>query len=120
MARWSRIVNRVRTKFSARGKHLHVCPDCFDGFVYPVTWTESGDDSWWLLLRCGGCGVWRDVVASNEAVAAFDRVLDEGIESISAEADRLERDALAEQADAFAKALDLDLLGAEDFGSARR
>ena len=83
--------------------------------MYPVTWTESGADAWWLLLRCGGCGSWRDVVASNSAVAAFDRVLDEGSAEIELEADRLGRESLRAEADALGTALDLDLIGADDF-----
>ena len=74
--RWLRR-HGARRRASA-GTCLHLCRECGEDFVYPVTWTESGTDAWWLLLRCGACGVWRDVVASNAAVAAFDRVLDEG------------------------------------------
>jgi hypothetical protein len=83
-----------------------------------VTWTESGPDAWWLLLRCGGCESWRDVVASNTAVAAFDRVLDEGSVEIELAADRLGREALRAQADALGTALQMDLIGADDFRSA--
>jgi hypothetical protein len=83
--------------------------------VYPVEWTESGSADWWLLLRCGGCGEWRDVVATNYAVAAFDRVLDEEMDVIRAAAEKLERESLAAAADTFGAALRLDLLGADDF-----
>jgi hypothetical protein len=94
---------------------LHCCRMCGEGFVYPVTWAESGAHNWWLLLRCGGCDVWREIVASNEAVAAFDRVLDQGIRAIEAAAERLDRERLAAQAEVFVTALQLDLVGAEDF-----
>jgi hypothetical protein len=94
---------------------LHRCCECGEGFVYPLTWTESGPTDWWLLLRCGGCGAWRDVVASNQAVAAFDRVLDEGLDTIRVAADRLGRESLLAEAEAFETALRLDLLGADDF-----
>jgi hypothetical protein len=115
MSRWTRILNRNRTKHVDPATLLHLCRECGEDFVYPVAWTESGADSWLLLLRCGGCDAWRDVIASNEVVAAFDRALDEGIELIRAEADRLEREWLAAHTDVFARALHLDLLGAEDF-----
>ena len=115
MPRWTRILNRIRTRHVDPGTQLHMCRMCFEGFVYPVTWTESGADSWWLLLRCGGCGSWRDVVASNTVVAEFDRMLDDDMEAMSAEADRLERESLATEADVLVRALQLDLLGAEDF-----
>ena len=84
-------------------------------FVYPITWTESGPGDWWLLLRCGQCGARRDVVASNLVVAEFDRVLDEELDRIRSEADRLERESLQAQADSFGTALRLDLFTADDF-----
>jgi hypothetical protein len=115
MPRWTRILNRIRTRNVHPGTQLHMCRECFEEFVYPVTWTESGPEGWWLLLRCGGCGSWRDVIASNEVVEEFDRVLDEGLELINAAADRLERELLATEADVLVRALELDLLGAEDF-----
>jgi uncharacterized Zn finger protein len=115
MPRWRRILNRIRNRNVHPGTELHMCRKCYEDFVHPVTWTESGADSWWLLLRCGGCGSWRDVVATNTVVAKFDRVLDQNMESMNAEADRLERESLAGEADVLVRALQLDLLGAEDF-----
>jgi hypothetical protein len=96
-------------------RDLHECPECGEEFVYPITWTESGPAHWWLLLRCGGCGTRRDVVASNPVVAEFDRVLDEDLDRIRSEADRLERESLMAQADRFRTALRMDLLTADDF-----
>ena len=80
-----------------------------------MSWTESVPDACWLLLRWGGCGAWRDVVASNAAVAAYDRVLDDGSAEIELAADRLGRESMRAQADALGTALDLDLIGADDF-----
>ena len=97
------------------GTRLQLCRECGEDFVYPVTWTESGPDAWWLLLRCGGCGTWRDVVASNMAVAAFDRVLDEDSAEIELAAERLGRESLRDEADSLGTALRLDLIGADDF-----
>jgi len=94
---------------------LHVCPDCTADFVYPVTWTESGPADWWLLLRCGACGAWRDVVASNRVVDAFDRTLDEARDVITSAAERLAREALSAQAETLSAAFRLDLLTADDF-----
>jgi hypothetical protein len=110
--RWLRPGGRDRAGTATR---LDLCPECGEGFVYPVTWAESGPANWWLMLRCGGCGTWRDVVASNYAVAAFDRMLDDGMEVIRAAAERLARESLSAQAETFATALRLDLLGADDF-----
>jgi hypothetical protein len=94
---------------------LDLCPSCGEGFVYPVTWTESGPADWWVLLRCGGCGTWRDVVASNCAVAAFERMLNQEMAVIRAAAERLARESLSAQVETFGAALRLDLIGADDF-----
>lgn len=115
MTRWTRLLKRIRMRNADPGTRLHVCRECCEEFVYPVTWTESGADGWWLLLRCGGCGRWQEVVASNTAVAEFDRVLDDSMALMRAAADRLARESLTIQADAFGRALQLDLLGADDF-----
>jgi hypothetical protein len=115
MGRWARLLNRIRTTRLDAGSALHMCRECCEPFVYPAAWAESGPDHWWLLLRCGACGVWRDVVAINAAVADFDRFLDDSIASITADANRLNRERLAAQADTLRKALALDLFTAEDF-----
>ena len=98
-----------------RPRRLERCPRCGEEFVYPVTWTESGPADWWLLLRCGACGEWRDVIASNQAVEAFDLLLDEQVHVIRTAAERLARESLSAQADTLGAALRLDLLTADDF-----
>jgi hypothetical protein len=111
--RWLR--RRERRVRPASATELHRCGECREAFVYPVTWTESGPADWWLLLRCGACGAWRDVVASNQVVAEFDRTLDDDMDRIRIAADRLERESFRAVADTIGTALRLDLLGADDF-----
>ena len=111
--RWLRRSGGRERVETTRG--LEQCPACGEEFVHPVTWTESGPADWWLLLRCGACDSWRDVVASNHAVAAFDRLLDEHMHMIRTAAEKLARESLAAQADTFRAALRLDLLTADDF-----
>jgi hypothetical protein len=94
---------------------LDLCAECGEGFVYPVSWTESGPADWFLHLRCGACGASRDVVASNYAVEAFDRQLDSEMQMIEDAAARLARESLLAEADALGTALRLDLLSADDF-----
>jgi hypothetical protein len=113
LRRWLR--SRRGPQRAASGTDLRCCPDCGKAFAYPVTWTESGPADWWLLLRCGSCGSWRDVVASNPVVADYDRILDEDLEVIREAADRMERETLMAEADTFGVALRLDLLTADDF-----
>ena len=111
--RWLRRSGRRRSAETA--VCLEVCQACGEQFVYPDSWAESGPADWWLLLRCGGCDTWREVVASNHAAAEFDRLLEEQLDVISDAADRLGRESFAAEADTFGAALRLDLLGADDF-----
>jgi hypothetical protein len=113
LRRWLR--SRRGLQRAGSGYELHSCSDCGKAFAYPVTWTESGPADWWLLLRCGSCGAWRDVVASNPVVAEYDRILDEDVDRIRCAAERLERESLMAEADTLGAALRLDLLTADDF-----
>ena len=115
MPRWTRLLNRIRTRRLHPGAGLHICRGCSEAFAYPVTWAESGPDHWWLLLRCGACGAWRETISTNATVAAFDCFLDEGTASISAELEWLERELLRADVETLGTALELDLLSADDF-----
>ena len=115
MSRWTRFLNRIRTRRSQPGAALHICRACSEPFAYPVTWAESGPDHWWLLLRCGACDTWRETISTNGAVAAFDWFLDAGTASIGAELERLERALLRADVETLGTALELDLLSADDF-----
>jgi hypothetical protein len=42
--RWLR--RRERRAPAHRATELHLCSECGEGFVYPVTWTESGPADW--------------------------------------------------------------------------
>jgi hypothetical protein len=102
-------------RIAANTGRLDLCTACGEGFVCPVTWAESGPADWWIMLRCGGCGISREVVASNAAVAAYDSRLDAEMSAINLAADRLERELLAAEADTLAAAFQRDLLTADDF-----
>lgn len=115
MSRFRRWLRRSGRYDAETAKRLDLCTECGQGFVYPVSWTESGPADWWLHLRCGACGASRDVVASNYAVEAFDRQLDGEMEMIEAAAQRLERESFLAEAETLRTALRLDLLSADDF-----
>ena len=68
-----------------------------------------------MLLRCGACQMRRDAIVSNLEAAQFDRDLDIAEARIRRQADQLSREQLAEEAERFATALELDLIDAEDF-----
>jgi hypothetical protein len=101
--------------FRRRPASLADCPACGADFVHPVEWSPEDAQKWWMLLRCGACDVRREAVISNLEATRFDRDLDIAEERMQREADRLSREQLAEEAERFATALELDLIDAEDF-----
>ena len=83
----------------------------------PVWWESVDDERWHMLLRCGACGTFRDVIAVDAVAHAYERDIDRGMREIGAALVRLDRDRMAAQADAFAAALQRDLIDAGDFAA---
>jgi transcription elongation factor Elf1 len=104
----SRLINRRRAT-------LADCTACGADFVHPVDWRPLDSNSWWMLLRCGACGASREETVPNAEADRYDRELDLAEHRMRRAAERLSQERLAEQADSFATALELDLIGAEDF-----
>jgi len=94
---------------------LIVCVTCGSDFVSPMDWTEHDESNWWMRLRCGECGEFREVVASQQVANRYDRALDRSSEAIVATLQRLDRERMTAEVDAFATALRLDLFDAGDF-----
>ena len=92
-----------------------VCPACGRDFVCPVEWGEASATHIWVRLRCGECGEFREAEFTDEVLDLYDRRLDEAAASIARAAEKLHRDWRAREADAFAAALDRDLIDAGDF-----
>jgi hypothetical protein len=81
----------------------------------PVWWEPVDDDRWHMLLRCGQCDTYRDVVVGNELASAFERDLDRGATPIRAALARLDRERMAAETEVFVAALRHDLIDAGDF-----
>jgi hypothetical protein len=107
---------RRAVRETATNAPLVVCRACGTDFVYPVEWQEtSGGRSWWVLLRCGGCDVRREVEIDDRQAADLGRRLDRHGETIERDARHLERERMHAEVDAFAEALRRDLIDAADF-----
>ena len=101
--------------FNRRQATLSDCSDCGADFVHPVEWSPNDGGTWWMLLRCGACGATREENVPDAEAERYDRELDQAEHRMQRAADRLSAELLERQADAFATALELDLIGAEDF-----
>jgi hypothetical protein len=105
---FKRIFNRHR-------RTLSDCTVCGSDHVHPVEWSPNDRESWWMLLRCGSCGTSREETVSDSDAELYDRELDRAEHRMRRAAERLSQERLAAQAESFATALELDLIGAEDF-----
>jgi hypothetical protein len=101
--------------FRRRRATLADCTACGANFVHPVEWRPHDGEHWWMLLRCGACGASREETVPDDVADRYDRELDSAEAVMRREADLLRREQLAEEADTFATALELDLIDAEDF-----
>jgi hypothetical protein len=68
---------------------LVVCVACRRDFVNPVEWEPVGDARWWILLRCGQCGVMREVTVSDGDAQCFDAALNQRAVPIERAVERL-------------------------------
>jgi hypothetical protein len=94
---------------------LALCLVCERDFVSVVRCTYEGDDSWWLHLRCGGCGTWHETLARGDALRELRRANAQGLETLAERLRCLDLDRMSWQVEAFSQALERDLIGADDF-----
>jgi hypothetical protein len=112
-----RNTSRTETKASSG---LHVCPECGSKLVQPTRWEQTASRGHWRLWRrCPDCEWRADGVHGEGEIDAYDEVLDDGTEAVTAKLEELERESMLQLTEAFATALDADLIGADDFAAAR-
>jgi hypothetical protein len=92
------------------------CEMCGSDFVHPVAWGKAGETHMWVRLRCGECETWREDVFSDDELESYDRKLDDDAAQIGKAVQRLQAERRLAEADAFAVALQRDLIDAGDFG----
>ena len=94
---------------------LIVCGACGERVVNPVDWHESDASHWWVRLRCGACAWSCEAVISDDEAKRLERDLAPGLRAISSTVERLDRERMLREVDAFTAALDRDLIGPGDF-----
>jgi hypothetical protein len=113
-AKLRRLVRRL-----AGPTYLHArlvdCEQCHADFVNPVCWHEQAETHWWIRLRCGECGLVREVEVTDEEAQRFDRELDRGMNQIAADFARLDRERMIADSDILTAALQRDLIDPGDF-----
>jgi hypothetical protein len=105
--------------FNRRRATLSDCTECGADFVHPVEWSPNDGGTWWMLLRCGACGASREATVPDDEAERYDQELDMAEYRMKRAADQLGKELLEAEADSFATALRLDLIGVEDFARPR-
>ena len=99
----------------AHDHRLETCPSCHKDFVQPVSWEPDGDERWWMFLRCGECGMSREVSVTNADAERYEAALHSRASVISRALRKLELDRMKEEVESFVTALQRDLIDAADF-----
>ncbi len=113
-----RAIQVVRFEESSRGpvrEGLHSCRDCNSQLVQPIEWQPAAEDRWQMTLRCPNCDWECRGVYSDEEVAALEEQLEEGVDEILRDLQRLTSANMADEIERFARALHADLILPEDF-----
>jgi hypothetical protein len=97
---------------------LHLCRECRADVVNPARAAPLDEERWEILLRCGACGATRQVVVTNAVAERYDRDLDRGWSVIVREVQRLDREQMTDWTERFTRALERDLIDADDFARA--
>jgi hypothetical protein len=95
---------------------LTVCASCASPLVQPQGWREPADGTLILSLRCPECFVRTSGSYDHERVAEYDEALIKGRQSLVADYELIVRHNMEELTNSFTQALDLDLIGPDDFG----
>jgi hypothetical protein len=94
---------------------LSTCGACRRDFVSPIEWEPVGKDRWWMYLRCGECGVSREVTVPNAVAERYDDELARGARAISRAAKQLDQERMKADVGAFIAALRHGLIEPADF-----
>ena len=98
-----------------RGDDLRRCPSCRSRLACPIAWEESDAQHWLIDMRCGECGERWSRIIDDKRAARFDLQLDFDEAEIRRTLQRLDLQRMAAEAEAFAVALERDLIGPLDF-----
>ncbi|HTW12100.1 MAG TPA: hypothetical protein VME01_05105 [Solirubrobacteraceae bacterium] len=96
-------------------RQLHVCPSCESDLVQPLSWSEAAEGLWDLTLECPNCAWTETGTYDRMQVEALEDRLDEGLSEMISDLQRLTQANMAAEVEAFAAALQANLILPEDF-----
>jgi hypothetical protein len=94
---------------------LQTCGHCGSQLVQPSWGRQTNPATWVVELRCPDCDGLELSYLSEAELEQLDREQDRAASEIEAELRRLEALHMEEWVDRFVHALDLDLIGPDDF-----
>jgi hypothetical protein len=96
-------------------RELQICPTCASDLVQPLSWNETADGRWDLLLECPNCGWSEAGTFTRLQIEQFEDFLDEGLAAIISDLHRLTQANMVSDIDRFVAAVDAGLILPEDF-----
>ena len=91
------------------------CGGCGSMLVQPIDWSLIGRSHWRVVLRCPNCEWSGTGVFGQDAVDRYDRELDRGTRKLQSTLTRVSRACMEAEIEAFAAALETDLIVPFDF-----
>jgi hypothetical protein len=69
--------------------HIALCPECGSDAAAVADCHAFVDDHWSLLIRCGECGKWRELVVPGTAMRELEALVMDGWHAIERELQRI-------------------------------
>jgi hypothetical protein len=83
--------------------------------VHPLDWFEESPARWRILMRCPDCDLLREDVFGQVLVERLDDELDRATSALLSDLKRITHANMVEEIELFSRALELDLIGPNDF-----
>lgn len=99
---------------------LAECPHCRSRYVQPTDWKALPSGKVSMAMRCPECLVWMSGTFSADRVRELDRTLKTGRADLRTLYEHTVRSNMHRELRALRRALELDLIGADDFRPAAR
>lgn len=98
---------------------LSLCPSCGSALLQPLRSRPAGGDEMLVDLRCPECFMWMQECCSRDDLAELDKRQAASRELLVDAYERSVAESMEALADCFGQALELDLVGADDFAPRR-